>query len=693
LVKQGSLIDRYDAIVRAMADSEFEGDLIAARISADNVLTAIALTGLGWKTDGPEISPDHRQSLTNLLGSAGNIRDNVNEILNTSCAIIRETAAKDAGVVYTPAPVARYMCAKAIESCLIGKLETDQQKKHASIDALIDRSDRPALDRLRNELGHLRLIDTSCGTGIFLESALDEICRLKSAISRRLGETPEPWHLSARHTLENNIFGLDIEAYSVKSAKTRLLLRMATAGQDIGDIKMNLGRGNALLPDNRSLLSGDFDVIVGNPPYMRVKSMFRTPGTIDGKRKKQDFAEAIRSSGLYHCQEGNLNLYKLFIERNLSLLRENGSMCLIFPSSFLNETTSEPLRKQIFSGYAVEEIVEIPERSRLFGSVNQSTCIFTCRKGAPLKALKIKPGAGIDSLESCPEITVDLKELSAMTMGRMEVPLLQSPGIEWALLQSLRSIPPFRGNAICPPIGEISVGNVDETIDKEFVSRAPTGDIFVKGIHLSEYAVDLHPDGPRPRWVRKTEFLKKRPAAARVISCPRIIGRNTRNKACSRRLKFALLPKGYVCGNSIKQIVVTDKGIDPMYLTAILNSSVLNWYFEIFCSQNNIRNYSIEALPVPRATKPVQEAFAFVARLIMESHGEAREFLDKKLMDAMAYELYFMDMHMLSSAVLSSMEDGATAETLKREEDIAVMIDRITAREGFRVIQSATYRN
>ncbi len=229
---------------------------------------------------------------------------------------------------------------------------------------------------------------------------------------------------------------------------------MATAGVGVDDIKMNLQQGNALLCDNDGLLSGDFDVIVGNPPYMRVKSMFREPGTTDGKRKKQDFADEIRSSGLYQWQEGNLNLYKLFIERNLSLLRKQGSMCLIFPSSFLNETSSEPLRKLIFSDYAVEEIIEIPERSRLFGGVNQATCIFTCRKGAPMNDLKVKPGAGIDSLESCPVITIDLNELNEMTRGRMEVPLLRSPDLEWALLQSLQRIPPFRGNDQFLPSGK-----------------------------------------------------------------------------------------------------------------------------------------------------------------------------------------------------------------------------------------------
>ena len=368
LMKQSRLADRYDVIVRELADSEFKGDLIAARISSDNALTAIALGKLGWKTGRPEINPDYQMSLAKILAHSDNVRDTTNEILNASCAIIRETAAKDAGVVYTPAPVARYMCAKAIESCLIGKLENSLLQNPASLNALIDSSDRHVLERLQTELDHLRLIDTSCGTGIFLESAVEELCRLKSAISRRLGETPVPWHVCAREILAKNIFGLDIEAYSVKTARSRLLMLLASAGADqtagSTDVKMNLYQGNALLAGDNGLLSANFDILVGNPPYMRVKSMFRDAGMAEGKRKKLDFAKAIQTSGLYHCQEGNLNLYKLFIERNLSLLREQGSMCLIFPSSFLNETTSERLRKQIFSNYAVEEVLEIPERSR-----------------------------------------------------------------------------------------------------------------------------------------------------------------------------------------------------------------------------------------------------------------------------------------------------------------------------------------
>ena len=240
-------------------------------------------------------------------------------------------------------------------------------------------------------------------------------------------------------------------------------------------------------------------------------------------------------------------------------------------------------------------------------------------------------------------IHVSYSELGSLTEGKMEVPLLSDPAIEWDMIKRLKLIPPFKGDAVTPPIGTITVGQVDETIDKEFISEMPTGDIFVKGIHLQEYAVDLSPEGRQPRWVDKEAFIKKKPSALLTISQPRIIGRNTLNKACSRRLKFAMLPPGYVCSNSIKQVVMTDPGTDPLYLLALLNSSTLNWYFEMFNDQNNIRNYSVEALPIVRAPAEIQRAFASIVKLIIGSKGEDREYLDKKILDPMVYELYFSE--------------------------------------------------
>ncbi|HTX43470.1 MAG TPA: TaqI-like C-terminal specificity domain-containing protein, partial [Methanocella sp.] len=252
----------------------------------------------------------------------------------------------------------------------------------------------------------------------------------------------------------------------------------------------------------------------------------------------------------------------------------------------------------------------------------------------------------------------------------------------------------FKGGNGVPPVGEIYVGHVDETINREYITESPTGDIFVKGVHLREYSVDLSPGGRQPRWVRKADFIRSRPSASSVIGQWRIIGRNTQNKACARRLKFALLPPGFVCGNSIKQIILADKSLEPLYLLGLLNSSVLNWHFELFCSQNNIRNYNIEALPIVRAPKDVQDAFARVAGLIMGSTGEVREFLDMRLMDTMAYELFFKPTTDLIMAIggMRGYGDSEIIRYAMSDEAILHKIGDLLGEEPFQLMREAALK-
>ena len=326
--------------------------------------------------------------------------------------------------------------------------------------------------------------------------------------------------------------------------------------------------------------------------------------------------------------------------------------------------------------------------------MNQATAILLLNNSlAKGDGFSLKIGASMQAISTTGEaIRVGYTELESLTESKMEVPLLSDPALEWDMIKRLKRIPPFKGDTITQPIGTITVGQVDETIDKEFISEIPTGDIFVKGIHLKEYAVDLSPEGLQPRWVRKERFLKKRPSAFSTISQPRIIGRNTQNKACSRRLKFALLPPGYVCSNSIKQIVMTDPMINPLYLLAVLNSSTLNWYFEVFNDQNNIRNYSVEALPIVRASAEIQRTFASIVKLLIGSTDSDREYLDKKILDPMVYELYFSESKTgLIGAISSKIYDDPTIQKL-RDDNITKKCEMIEKDLRYDMVTRATYK-
>lgn len=673
--RSADLGERYLRLISEIAGGTFKGDLVAAREYADGALVASALD-----EEDRSVPPGIAEIARSLASPSADL----GRLLDFSGAKIRGAGSRDAGVVYTPEPVARFICEKSIESWLLRRVNKSSTGTYSAVSDLSSAGSATDRKRALEALRKVRLLDSSCGTGAFLQAAAATLCRLRAELQG--GE--QDGGKSLLEVLRHNVYGLDIDSGALKAARARLALALKQAGHSgWREPGVHLERANALL-ETPAFAVGLFDIIVGNPPYMRVKSMYR--GEKDPMRLKKDFAGTIASSGLYRLQEGNLNLYKLFVERNLSLLREDGSLGLIIPAPFLNEATSTRLRQHLFEVCAVEEIVEIPENARPFEGISQATAILLCHRGQPGAHFGLRLGAAVESLEG-PPISIDLDELRTLTGSRLEVPLLTSPEVEWAMLKHLRKVPPFRGNDSFAPVGEITVGSLDETIDREFVSGQKTGDLFIKGVHLSEYSVDLSEESASPRWVDKPAFLRKRPSAARQLEAPRLIGRNTLNKTCRRRLKFAMLPPGPVCGNSVKQIIITDPDVKPFYLLGLLNSSVLNWYFELFCSQNNVRNYSIEALPVPRAPGPVQEAIELVATAIMDSTGETREYLDRELMDALVYELYFMDMRMLSSAVLAATDEKTGPDTFMGDE-IRRIIDLISEREGFKITQRVTYR-
>ena len=300
-----------------------------------------------------------------------------NDVLRTVCALLDDSSsflygdrARDAGVHYTPLPVAAYICRRTIGSYL------DHQMA-AIIDLLSGDISLEALHSFYfTILKNIRVLDSSCGSGIFLEAALDELYRLRmqalnyfdecySVDDGPLADDFKPLikddgleYKLKKEIIADNLFGADIEPYSIEIASIKLKLLVAAGSKqfvDFTELKLNLSCKNVLTTQDVTLLGetfGSFDVIIGNPPYMRVKSMFS--GDPESARLKKSFSSSIVSSGLYRFQEGNLNLYKLFIERNLSLLKKKGSMGLIFPASFLNEATSEKLRAHLFKSCEVE---------------------------------------------------------------------------------------------------------------------------------------------------------------------------------------------------------------------------------------------------------------------------------------------------------------------------------------------------
>ena len=91
---------------------------------------------------------------------------------------------------------------------------------------------------------------------------------------------------------------------------------------------------------------GEFEYVIGNPPYVPIEGL----GEGGKKRYKRNPETAT----------GRFDLYVLFLEQSLQLLKDEGRLCFVTPEKFEYTQTTERLRRLV-SSYNVEEIEHLDE--------------------------------------------------------------------------------------------------------------------------------------------------------------------------------------------------------------------------------------------------------------------------------------------------------------------------------------------
>ncbi|QOJ07846.1 MAG: Eco57I restriction-modification methylase domain-containing protein [Planctomycetia bacterium] len=112
--------------------------------------------------------------------------------------------------------------------------------------------------------------------------------------------------------------------------------------------------------------NGGFDVVIGNPPYVRQE------GLGDLKEYLQ------RKYTVYH---GMADLYAYFIEKGVSLLRDKGIFGYIVSNKWMRANYGEPLRKWLMQ-QCIEQIVDFGDLP-VFQQATTYPCILVIGKGKP----------------------------------------------------------------------------------------------------------------------------------------------------------------------------------------------------------------------------------------------------------------------------------------------------------------------
>ncbi|MFJ7308824.1 Eco57I restriction-modification methylase domain-containing protein [Peribacillus frigoritolerans] len=192
----------------------------------------------------------------------------------------------------------------------------------------------------------IKILDPACGSGAFLNAAFDYLHQKGTEINNQLsgleGGQVSLFDLD-KHILKHNLYGVDINKESVEITKLSLWLKTANKRDPLTSLDENILCGNSVVDDGQydpnpfnwkeSFLevfnNGGFDIVIGNPPYVRQELIVSIKPHL---RKK------------YKTFHGRADLYVYFFEKALQVLKPGGKMGYICSSKYTTTTYGNSLR-------------------------------------------------------------------------------------------------------------------------------------------------------------------------------------------------------------------------------------------------------------------------------------------------------------------------------------------------------------
>lgn len=251
-----------------------------------------------------------------------NISTDLENIVALFESLLEEHHKNENGIIFTPKYITEYM----VEN-LLGNL-TEYNKS-------------------------LSIIDPCCGCGIFLISAAEMVS--------------EKFNVDICDVVNNNIYGIDIDADNVRHCDLILRLLCAKHGRDYHTVRPNIICHNSLKCKwTEEFNVESFDYIIGNPPYINPHDM--------NKENARFLKETFSTS-----KGGTFNIFYAFIEYGMHFLGISGLLGYIIPNNFLTIKSALDLRKYLQMHHFLKRILNFGD-NMVFKPVRTYSCIIILSK-------------------------------------------------------------------------------------------------------------------------------------------------------------------------------------------------------------------------------------------------------------------------------------------------------------------------
>ena len=224
---------------------------------------------------------------------------------------------------------------------------------------VVDTMLKPLIDA---PLKNVHVCDPACGSGDFLAPIVEQIC--KQAL-----HSPKNHRSEYIETLRH-LTGYDIDGEAVHSCRERL-------SQIAGGILHKVFPHDFWRVLHKDAMDahkadcGKFDWVIGNPPYVRIQHL------------ESDRREKIRNGG-WNYFYGSSDLYIVFFEMGIRLLKTGGSLQFISPSGWIRNDAGKLMRKDLEANHRINSLCDFRD-FQVFPGVTTYTCITHISKGIDTK--------------------------------------------------------------------------------------------------------------------------------------------------------------------------------------------------------------------------------------------------------------------------------------------------------------------
>lgn len=595
--------------------------------------------------------------------------------------IVKETSKRKAhGIYYTPEYVVDYLVRNTLGT-------------------LLKNCKKP------EDVSKIKVLDPACGSGSFLIKAFDMFREWYDNYNRQNRPVTAQNTLEAHimpvpnveeRILTENLYGVDLDPQAVEITILNLSLKAVRTKEKLPYMGDHIKHGNSLISGKEKDLrkyfrnpnekkpfnwkeefqdvfeKGGFDVVIGNPPYVRAHKLS------DEEKKYY--------KGFFESAFKQYDIYVLFMERGIELLKKGGRLGFIVSNKFATSDYGLRLRKKILDECSIEHIIDVSSLS-VFKDVSIYPYIIVLRKepyeGERTKNI-VKVVAELQSEEDFIE-----KRYSVESIPQLKY--LENSNFVFEVIPQriLGLLERIERNTI--PLGNISTITrgfrpppTDLVISRSTYESLPSNEKtlynrFITGEELTgRYVI---------RWAGKylkyeeNKIAESRPP--RFFERPKIMIRDI-----SLRPEAYFDEKHFYCLKTIYLILERDKNYDLRYITGILNSKVIDFYFKsrfwaahIGGGYLRFRKQFLEQLPIrvinytsPKERQKKDEIIELVDKMLSlnkelsEVTTDFERYITEPIVDHVSFRKYYDKLSVDDKQVVDATIKGSIRKLIVEEQ-------------------------